>query len=191
MESLDKHESGASVFIFFFLVKSSESLVSRDSVTVVNLPSELKSVFFTTCMFYRDRFNEREQVRHGFSYLLPFAWVVSLFFFLFVSLLVYQSVGLSICLSLSLLSFCPPFSLSVCIFVYPCLSTYVCLSVSLDTIFPGKIMPIKVLNNQGVMINSLGIDPGPFDRQRTGGFRAGSLFPEADSFEDRHTLFLR
>lgn len=45
MESLDKHESGASVFIFFF-VKSSESLVSRDSVTVVNLPSELKSVFF-------------------------------------------------------------------------------------------------------------------------------------------------
>lgn len=46
MESLDKHESGASVFIFFFFVKSSESLVSRDSVTVVNLPSELKSVFF-------------------------------------------------------------------------------------------------------------------------------------------------
>lgn len=138
-------------------------------------------------MFYHDRFNEREQVRHGFSYLPSFAWVVSVSLFFFV----YQSVGLSICLSLSLLSFCPPFSLSVCIFSYPCLSTYFCLSVSLDIIFPGKIMPIKVLNNQGVMINSLGNDPGPFDRQRTGGFRAGSLFPEADSFEDRHTLILR
>lgn len=178
-------------FSFFFLVKSSESLVSRDSVTVVNLPSELKSVFFTTCMFYHDRFNEREQVRHGFSYLLPFAWVVSLF--LSFSLSLCLSVSPSVCLSvsLSLLSFCPSFSLSVCIFVYPCLSTYVCLSVSLDIIFPRKIMPIKILNNQGVMINSLGIDPEPFDRQRTGGFRAGSLFPEADSFEDRHTLFLR
>lgn len=115
MESLDKHESGASVFIFFF-VKSSESLVSRDSVTVVNLPSELKSVFFTTCMFYHDRFNEREQVRHGFSYLPSFAWVVSLF--LSFSLSLFSSMNPSVCLSVCLCLFSLFVPLSLYLFAY-------------------------------------------------------------------------